>query len=84
MQDVTFAGFRAPAMLPVSPCARCEQPGLKSGGLRLGEIARVTFLKKGVAIGFVDGGDGIILDSDGSLSGIPGVTFSITHHRTGP
>jgi hypothetical protein len=79
IQDVTFAEFRAPGMLPVSPCARCEQAGLKSGGLKLGGTAGVTFLGEGVAVGFFDGGDGIILDTDGSLSGISGVNVFILY-----
>ena len=34
--------------------------------------SEVTFLGEGVPVGFIDGGDGIVQDFDGTLTGIAG------------
>ena len=68
----TFANFKAPSLVPFSPCARCRVPGLHSGGLRFMRSSGLSLLGEGILVGYHHDSDGIITDADGSLLGVPG------------
>ena len=71
-QNMTFKNYRSPGMAAFAPCARCLFPELRSIGVRFARVAGIEFMGEGMPVEYPTSSDGVLLDADGSMTGLNG------------